>query len=432
MCSNSTTVLLKKRERTQNWLPEEKNALFSLIKEHVNAIENKKIDAAASAMKTFAWQQIYTDFRGRFSTDRDITRIREQWRRMKGQARMEMYTFAEKTLGPEEAAKCRPSNLSIEVWKLMEKARKNDGDDDRSDENGRESPENSSLQAFLNKLTASTAEITTVNEIKVEADSDEYNTEDENNQHEVFKKKSDVSQRKRSRISESELVDLAEQRINPITHNERKFYVRQSARAKYDRVESVVLILCNFVCFSTQDGVSLSNVKERNDRIDDEQVEPVQKATWMFELAQREHELKLRMLNIELKRAELQKQTAINELKTSEIKRQLIQNQAAEYYRELIKIQSFDHCSQIRMAGERGSGAGKGGGGGGTIREAGGSFGKMEAAHEDQYFYNLQKEQLQKLKEDLHDEISFHEEQIKRHQEAINRHKQRITEMDEK
>lgn len=41
------------------------------------------------------------------------------------------------------------------------------------------------------------------------------------------------------------------------------------------------------------------------------------------------------------------------------------------------------------MVGERGSGAGKGGGGGGSIREAGGSFGKMEAAHEDQYFYNL-------------------------------------------
>lgn len=41
------------------------------------------------------------------------------------------------------------------------------------------------------------------------------------------------------------------------------------------------------------------------------------------------------------------------------------------------------------MSGERGSGAGKGGGGGGAIRDAGGSFGKMEAAHEDQYFYNL-------------------------------------------
>lgn len=44
--------------------------------------------------------------------------------------------------------------------------------------------------------------------------------------------------------------------------------------------------------------------------------------------------------------------------------------------------------SQVRMIGERGSGAGKGGGGGGSIREAGGSFGKMEAANEDQYFYN--------------------------------------------
>lgn len=41
------------------------------------------------------------------------------------------------------------------------------------------------------------------------------------------------------------------------------------------------------------------------------------------------------------------------------------------------------------MVGERGSGAGKGGGGGGSIREAGGSLGKMEAAHEDQYFYNM-------------------------------------------
>ena len=38
-------------------------------------------------------------------------------------------------------------------------------------------------------------------------------------------------------------------------------------------------------------------------------------------------------------------------------------------------------------SGEPGSGAGRGGGGGGAIREAGGSFGKMEAAREDQYFY---------------------------------------------
>lgn len=38
-------------------------------------------------------------------------------------------------------------------------------------------------------------------------------------------------------------------------------------------------------------------------------------------------------------------------------------------------------------SGEPGSGAGKGGGGGGAIREAGGAFGRMEAAREDEYFY---------------------------------------------
>lgn len=43
-----------------------------------------------------------------------------------------------------------------------------------------------------------------------------------------------------------------------------------------------------------------------------------------------------------------------------------------------------------------------------------------------------QQDQLKKLKEDLTDEISFHEEQIKRHQDAINRHKQRVSDMDAK
>lgn len=62
---------------------------------------------------------------------------------------------------------------------------------------------------------------------------------------------------------------------------------------------------------------------------------------------------------------------------------------ALSIIRRLIKSQSFDYCSQVKMIGERGSGAGKGGGGGGSIRDAGGAFGKMEAAHEDQYFYNL-------------------------------------------
>lgn len=39
------------------------------------------------------------------------------------------------------------------------------------------------------------------------------------------------------------------------------------------------------------------------------------------------------------------------------------------------------------MSGDPGSGAGRGGGGGGAIRSAGGGFGKMEAAREEEYFY---------------------------------------------
>lgn len=48
------------------------------------------------------------------------------------------------------------------------------------------------------------------------------------------------------------------------------------------------------------------------------------------------------------------------------------------------------------------------------------------------YFLFQQKEQLNQLRDGLHDEISFHEEQIKRHQEAIARHKNRIGNMDKK
>ncbi|KAJ8735323.1 hypothetical protein PYW07_006943 [Mythimna separata] len=87
----------------------------------------------------------------------------------------------------------------------------------------------------------------------------------------------------------------------------------------------------------------------------------------------------------------------------------------------------------VRMySGEPGSGAGRGGGGGGAIREAGGAFGKMEAAREDEYFYKKQKEQLANLKNHLGEEISFHQDQIKRHEDAIRRHKEKMAEVDQK
>ncbi|XP_071440877.1 ATPase inhibitor mai-2, mitochondrial-like [Hetaerina americana] len=88
-------------------------------------------------------------------------------------------------------------------------------------------------------------------------------------------------------------------------------------------------------------------------------------------------------------------------------------------------------ASQSRLMSELGSGAGKGGGGGGSIRDAGGAFGKMEAAHEEEYFYKKQREQLKKLQGELNEEITFHEKQIRRHKEAIERHRERVKDLEE-
>lgn len=52
-------------------------------------------------------------------------------------------------------------------------------------------------------------------------------------------------------------------------------------------------------------------------------------------------------------------------------------------------------------SGIPGSGAGKGGGSGGSVRESGGGLGKYGAAQEDSYFYDKQKEQLEKIRKKL-------------------------------
>jgi len=79
--------------------------------------------------------------------------------------------------------------------------------------------------------------------------------------------------------------------------------------------------------------------------------------------------------------------------------------------------------------GESGSGSGKGGGTGGAVRDAGGAFGKRQAAKEEEYFRNLNKDQLDKLKSSFEDEIAYHQKEMKDNQEAIERHKRKIEEL---
>uniref|UniRef100_A0A0N5ALZ9 ATPase inhibitor, mitochondrial n=1 Tax=Syphacia muris TaxID=451379 RepID=A0A0N5ALZ9_9BILA len=81
--------------------------------------------------------------------------------------------------------------------------------------------------------------------------------------------------------------------------------------------------------------------------------------------------------------------------------------------------------------GELGNGSGKAGGEGGTIRQAGGAFGKMEAAREEEYFYRKEREQISALKEQLMNEVERHEQLKKSHEEAVVRNKKRIAELEE-
>ncbi|KAM3727780.1 ATPase inhibitor mai-2 [Dirofilaria immitis] len=87
--------------------------------------------------------------------------------------------------------------------------------------------------------------------------------------------------------------------------------------------------------------------------------------------------------------------------------------------------------------GDLGSGSGKGGGSGGTIRDAGGSFGKMQAAREEEYFKHLEKEQLKSLqlqyknlRKEMEREIEKHESHAREHKETAERLRRRINDLE--
>ncbi|XP_032728050.1 ATPase inhibitor, mitochondrial-like [Lontra canadensis] len=59
----------------------------------------------------------------------------------------------------------------------------------------------------------------------------------------------------------------------------------------------------------------------------------------------------------------------------------------------------------------------------GSIREAGGAFGKREQAEEERYFRARTKEQLAALKKHHEEEITHHVKETERLQKEIERHK---------
>merc|ERR1711963_1273174 len=78
---------------------------------------------------------------------------------------------------------------------------------------------------------------------------------------------------------------------------------------------------------------------------------------------------------------------------------------ATRFPRILIESQRLNKFSTCKMmsgsaaVGTPGEGAGKGGGSGGSVRDAGGSMGKRQAAQEGQFFRQEQQRQIEEYKQ---------------------------------
>ncbi|KAH7636315.1 hypothetical protein HUG17_10285 [Dermatophagoides farinae] len=82
---------------------------------------------------------------------------------------------------------------------------------------------------------------------------------------------------------------------------------------------------------------------------------------------------------------------------------------------------NINKASSRNMSGEWGAGSGKGGGSGGSVRDAGGAFGRMEAAREEEFFRRKQQQELEKLRQALDSQRSELQKQIKEHEAEIER-----------
>ncbi|CAJ0928069.1 unnamed protein product, partial [Mesorhabditis belari] len=86
--------------------------------------------------------------------------------------------------------------------------------------------------------------------------------------------------------------------------------------------------------------------------------------------------------------------------------------------------------TKVMQLGELGAGMGKSGGGGGSIRDAGGAFGKLEAAREGEYFHKLQIRQIDDMRKQIRKELQFSEAEITKQRQNLQRTRERLAELD--
>lgn len=117
---------LKKRERTTNWAAEEKRLLLQLCRDDMTVVENKRLDSDLTTLKNRAWKHIHRRFSQTFGPERNVNRLKEQWRRMKAFTRSEVCDYHQRvaTFGQQAADMKRPSPLTFEVWNFMLEAKR--------------------------------------------------------------------------------------------------------------------------------------------------------------------------------------------------------------------------------------------------------------------------------------------------------------------
>lgn len=372
------THRFKKRERTQNWSPEEKILLLKLCEDKLDVLETKRSDQISIAKKSNAWREIRAEFVAALGIDRDLSRLKEQWQRMKCQARSDLQDFAMRLrkFGPQVANQKRPNQMSTEVWRVMETARKY-----FSHMNGTDNDEDSSIKEINWSL----------NEANCLSNSPE-------------RSECDTAP---SLLCETEVkssLDDGNSSQNPDHQNLNDYnnFLQFSNGSESPNVTQTQQAKLDY--YAKRDFVlqALANAQQRHD---DSEIKPPlatptcspddsinQHLIMLFEAKKIEQEKRLQLMDEQMKTARINRETA-------EIQKQIAQHQLNYTLQKYRKDNRAEHNF--------------------LCNDSSGSF------DSDDNFEDNRK----KIKEDVNEKVSYHEERIRCHQEAINRHRRCLLEI---
>lgn len=394
----------KKRERTQNWSPEEKILLLKLCEDRLDVLESKRGDQISIAKKANAWKEIRAEFVAALSIERDVSRLKEQWQRMKCQARADLQDFAMrlKKYGPDIANQKRPNQMSAEVWRVMESARKY-----FLHMNGNESEEDASTKEINWSLSeancaanspSATSECDTAPSLLCE-------TEVRTNVDDIGIDTSHLN---------GSINFLHTYQFNGLLTecpSPGGMLTEQAKLDYYAKRDYVLAALSNAqqqqqrneeVDTSRTDNRSPDSHSHEKPADDDDDV--VHSLAMFFESKKLEQHKRLQLMDEQMKTAKIYRETA--EIQ-KQIAQQQLKNALIKYNKERERnTKPSPNSSQMNDTNCR----------------------SVASSNKDDDEY--EEESRKRLKEDIKEKLFFHEEQIQFHQDAINRHKQRLLDIE--